>query len=246
MAKFRGAVLACKNCGGIFQVPPSRAKEAKYCSTECAYEHWRKTKERQHKVTKTCLQCGKEFETWPAWEKKGSGKYCSRDCYRDSKRKQETRICAYCGDPFSIKKSASDICCSWECRVARSKTEEWPTWKKQLRQCEQCGKEFWIKRSEILHGRGHFCSKKCHYESRTIVGIPVPAFYTGAEWRTIRDKILERDEHKCQSCGFSGKGLHIHHVELKRDGGNEDESNLITLCNSCHMKLHWANGSMRA
>lgn len=31
-------------------------------------------------MIKTCLQCGTAFKTWPAWIRKGGGKFCSRAC----------------------------------------------------------------------------------------------------------------------------------------------------------------------
>ena len=32
------------------------------------------------KVKRVCMQCGVEFETWPAEIRKGGGKFCSRSC----------------------------------------------------------------------------------------------------------------------------------------------------------------------
>jgi len=45
--------------------------------------------------------------------------------------------------------------------------------------------------------------------------------------------VLKRDNYSCQSCG-SKKRLHVHH-KIK---GVQVFNNLITLCASCHMKLH--------
>ena len=47
--------------------------------------------------------------------------------------------------------------------------------------------------------------------------------------------ILERDKYACQVCGNKGDLL-IHHID-ENDHHNWD-SNLVTLCNSCHAKLH--------
>lgn len=43
----------------------------------------------------------------------------------------------------------------------------------------------------------------------------------------------------CEGCGTS-KGLSIHHQD--GDWTNNAPANLMTLCVSCHMKLHWENG----
>ena len=53
--------------------------------------------------------------------------------------------------------------------------------------------------------------------------------------------VLERDEFKCQCCGISQGELNtnkliIHHIDGDRH--NNSPSNLITLCNQCHMSLH--------
>ena len=49
-------------------------------------------------------------------------------------------------------------------------------------------------------------------------------------------KILDRDNHKCCSCGKE-KTLQLHHI----DGNpkNNNEKNLITLCKLCHSALNW-------
>ena len=41
---------------------------------------------------------------------------------------------------------------------------------------------------------------------------------------------------KCEKCNTTER-LHVHHKD--RDVTNNDPSNLMTLCASCHLKLHW-------
>ena len=53
-------------------------------------------------------------------------------------------------------------------------------------------------------------------------------------WRKLRQQILERDGHRCASCG-SPVGLEIHHLKGLDD--NRPES-LTVLCLDCHRKLH--------
>lgn len=40
----------------------------------------------------------------------------------------------------------------------------------------------------------------------------------------------------CQECQ-TDNDLHVHHID--RNPANNDPSNLMTLCSSCHLKLHW-------
>ena len=49
-----------------------------------------------------------------------------------------------------------------------------------------------------------------------------------------REAILHRDNYTCQCCGKKNCRLEVHHIKFKRDGGTDDEENLITLCEDCH------------
>ena len=55
----------------------------------------------------------------------------------------------------------------------------------------------------------------------------------------IREYILHRDKHCCQWCkGKTGdKILNIHHIETRKTGG-DSPNNLITLCKTCHKRVH--------
>ncbi len=52
--------------------------------------------------------------------------------------------------------------------------------------------------------------------------------------------VLHRDNYKCQYCKNKNKGskLEVHHIIFKRNGGSDEPENLITLCKTCHDKLH--------
>ena len=52
--------------------------------------------------------------------------------------------------------------------------------------------------------------------------------------------VLSRDNYKCQHCKGKSKDskLEVHHIVYKSNGGSDEQENLITLCNSCHYKLH--------
>jgi DUF2075 family protein len=59
--------------------------------------------------------------------------------------------------------------------------------------------------------------------------------------------VLNRDGYICQNC--KGKKndsrLHVHHIIFRSNGGSDDESNLITLCKTCHDDLHKGNISLK-
>lgn len=52
--------------------------------------------------------------------------------------------------------------------------------------------------------------------------------------------VLNRDNYKCQYCKGKHKDskLEVHHIIFRSRGGSDDESNLITLCHTCHKNLH--------
>lgn len=63
----------------------------------------------------------------------------------------------------------------------------------------------------------------------------------------VRVAVLKRDEFKCTCCGWSRamlnrddprKMLELHHKHQHKDGGENTEENLITLCNVCHDDVH--------
>lgn len=66
--------------------------------------------------------------------------------------------------------------------------------------------------------------------------------YLDDEWRALRQRVLERDHHTCTVCGYQelvhpiGKRsrLQVHHKTARAIGGDDSESNLVTLCDSCH------------
>lgn len=59
----------------------------------------------------------------------------------------------------------------------------------------------------------------------------------GGDWFKIRERILERDEGRCQNCR-ENSNLAVHHVVPLENGGTNRFSNLITLCRPCHREAH--------
>lgn len=54
-------------------------------------------------------------------------------------------------------------------------------------------------------------------------------------------KVAENQKWKCPVCGenlFNGEELHLHHITKVKDGGTEDEVNLIHVHKACHIHIH--------
>ena len=97
--------------------------------------------------------------------------------------------------------------------------------------CEICGATFNRKRfngrleDPARYKARRTCSQSCG-NTRTRVQ------RDSHRWRARR--IHDRTE--CAECG-STTNLHVHHKD--RDPANNAAENLVTLCASCHLKLHW-------
>ena len=71
-------------------------------------------------------------------------------------------------------------------------------------------------------------------------GVPYENLEYPAEFFNIRKQIRKRDNYICQICSKTQKqnnrALDVHHIDY--DKKNNKEGNLITLCQSCHMKTN--------
>ncbi len=68
-------------------------------------------------------------------------------------------------------------------------------------------------------------------------------FYNSAKWKAKRRAILRRDGYECQLCKRYGRHVdawEVHHIKHFDEWPELalDDSNLISLCHSCHNKQH--------
>ena len=73
----------CKQCGKVVRQDPKR-REKLFCSNNCRYKWWAHHSDEREtaKYQFTCPQCGVQFESYGAPNRK----YCSKDCYFQHKR----------------------------------------------------------------------------------------------------------------------------------------------------------------
>lgn len=58
-------------------------------------------------------------------------------------------------------------------------------------------------------------------------------------WQELREYVLDRDDYTCQGCGNNvNKSAPIHHIVPLGCGGANTRRNLLTLCGTCHGKIH--------
>jgi HNH endonuclease len=116
--------------------------------------------------------------------------------------------------------------------------------------CRNCQKEYqrpqWIINQN--KGKTDFCSKKCHslYWKNFYSGKNNPYWvggkmtYRGRDWLIQRGKVIIQCKGYCEKCNkFVGKSIPIHHKIPYRNGRINHLSNLIALCQSCHMKSEY-------
>ena len=62
-------------------------------------------------------------------------------------------------------------------------------------------------------------------------------YLESTEWKQTRAQRIEIDGHKCKICGTE-YDLQVHHITYERVYNENVSNDLITLCNSCHHRLH--------
>ncbi len=65
--------------------------------------------------------------------------------------------------------------------------------------------------------------------------------YLTPQWKRLRLSVLRRDSYLCQDCirkGVSKEADTVHHIEPRVSELFYDTSNLISMCASCHDRMH--------
>ena len=178
--------------------------------------------------------------------------------------KQVTKLCDYCRRSFSYylssyknRRFCSKPCYSKTQEIERKGMKFTESHKKNLRLSSLGKQGYWLgkKRSEedIKKFRVSHTGKKQsnetilkrikrgkdHYNYQGGITTITRKRTRGIFWKRIADKIRERDNNICRSCGLNGKEkkLPVHHIIPFRISKNNDFQNLITLCPSCHIKF---------
>ena len=139
--------------------------------------------------------------------------------------------------------------CSQEC-YAQWRSRQIPNWRRRVVNltCDYCGSTF--TRLEAFVGRyeHNFCSRDCQHKwhSERMSGPNNPHWQGGASFEpyppefniTLKRRLRERDDHTCALCGGSGRD--VHHIDGNK--ANNSDSNLITLCRSCHSRITACSG----
>ena len=119
--------------------------------------------------------------------------------------------------------------------------------------CLSCGTSIKVRVHSVVKGHGRFCSTQCsaqynaytHKGSRNFnwkggISKEYDKIKQSVAYKEWRAEVYKRDYWTCQSCGYKGKGIVAHHIKRFSEYPSlrTDVDNGITLCRSCHIKLH--------
>jgi len=194
----------------------------------------------ENSYTITCKKCQKEFKV-PKHEKNRI--FCSKKCQISGiKRSKNLNItnCLICNKEFSHY--GERIVCSREClseyMSEKRLNENNPSWieNKETNVCKRCNESFEYTRRNLHKGQKRvFCSLACSRNNGNnkefIENNDNNYKYPRVFNNKLKNRIKDRDGHKCQLCS-SEKNLEIHHIDY--DKKNCEDDNLITLCKKCH------------
>ncbi|WP_424019551.1 HNH endonuclease [Halorientalis pallida] len=194
-----------------------------------------------------CAGCGTEF-----YDPKARLTYCD-DCNPNSGEHngnwndaKETTECERCGDEFeyypSDKKGVYCPTCVEEADdFLGTHYADVHDIEPVSRECKQCGKQFEILPCFTRDGDRKFCDHDCLSSWLSEEWGDGTAVYNG-DWRSIRRRALERDDHQCRFCSKDrdemGRNPDVHHIRPVRDFDDPQDAhvidNVISLCRSCH------------
>jgi len=119
-------------------------------------------------------------------------------------------------------------------------------------ECEYCGDTNLVQPYRDDMTERHFCDHNCYGEwlSANRSGEEHPMYidggedYYGTKWEKIAKQVRERDNYQCRACGALqdnlDRDLDVHHIipfrEFESAKEAHQQSNLVSLCRSCHQK----------
>ena len=226
-------------------------------------------------VDTECAYCDTPFLAQTTHAERNENNFCSRDCYanwlsennrgENHPRWREPVVvnCAYCDTSKEVAPSISEErtrhFCDREClgmwQSENNRGERHPLWvgESESHSCQNCEETVYRRPADVYESGRVFCSRECYHEWGT--GPNSGKWnggyreYYGSHWSAVREAVLDRDSHRCQSCGLSsadhaerhgGRGLCVHHIR-RRESFDPPErgdvlSNLVALCSPCHME----------
>ena len=147
-------------------------------------------------------------------------------------------VCLECGKQITKRKNKF---CNRSCAASYNNRNRKNTTKGKTKIgiCVECGKEIevsvHINKQKIKCDE---CKKHNRPHSKQIKSILDCSKRTAV-------KIVRRAGVGCAICGWNESTCDIHHIVPRKEGGTNDNSNLIIICPNCHRKIHADNAYTR-
>lgn len=218
---------------------------------------------------KSCPICGKLFTVTGKTNRKTCSLECAHKSSALNNTKAIIAQCEYCGKeikriPYRINNYTNQFCnatCKGRWMSKNLSGSNNPNYNSVKRYCANCNTEMFVIQTRNKQSNV-YCNIDCmaeHYsESGMWSGSNSPVWKGGkpeygTNWNYMRKNILKRDNYSCQLCNKTedehleelGVGLSVHHINPIRNFENPNDANsntnLITLCHSCHSFVHSNN-----
>ena len=148
----------------------------------------------------------------------------------------EEKFCMFCGKPLEGNTQKKFCSCSCSAMYNNKQRRLTTKGKKKLVKCIVCGNEFWAS----IHINTTKCKcENCKKHNRKHYN-PDPKSIKDMSSKTTA-KLIKRAGLGCSICGWKESSLDIHHIIPKKEGGTNDNENLIMLCPNCHRIVHTTN-----
>jgi hypothetical protein len=243
---------SCKQCDGDIETWPSDDK--KFCNHKC-YSAWLSDNKSgedhpqydpEFHVTTSCHYCGEEVKINKFEKEEYDKHFCDRSCqnnWQSSERVGENapnwkggtveNICDECDTKFESPRSGGtryNRFCSNEC------SSEWRS--KHMSEIIDSDKMTGEDNPNWKGGRGKWYPDKQQWISN--IGY-------GENWSSVREDVLNRDNHKCVICGKEQNDnlIDVHHIIPRSEfdilENSNTMNNLVTLCREHHSRLEQMN-----
>lgn len=174
--------------------------------------------------------------------------------YKKYKNVTFKKDCVICGRNFKVPNMApfienSTTCCDYCTGLGIS----WKKMKGTYKQCSTCDKPIWVMPNKSKKSTRVYCNKECadmgtsiYSHERNLPAVKSGKKYYGDNWISQKKRARKRDSYKCRKCGVKeedyGMRLSVHHIEpfvyFESYKDANSLSNLISVCEPCHRKIH--------